>query len=122
MRFREPARAEDGFTVPELLVVMLIIGVLVAIAIPTFSGADATARSRACAANLRLLDGAVHQWASGSDQARSASQIDSMELAQTELQPLIHDFSVVTQCPGGGTISVAAGDFRCSVAAHNYDQ
>ncbi|MBT8199915.1 MAG: prepilin-type N-terminal cleavage/methylation domain-containing protein [Acidimicrobiia bacterium] len=44
---------EDGFTLIELMVVVLIIAILVAIAIPTFLGQRETAQDRAAQSNLR---------------------------------------------------------------------
>lgn len=53
---------EDGFTLVELMVVVLIIAILIAIAIPTFLGARERAQDRAAQSNLRnaLTSAKVH--------------------------------------------------------------
>jgi prepilin-type N-terminal cleavage/methylation domain-containing protein len=52
-------RNEKGFTLIELMVVVLIIGILVAIAVPVFVNTSNKSKTRACQANLRTLDGAI---------------------------------------------------------------
>ena len=49
--------AMGGFTLIELMIVILILAILVAIAIPVFLSARANAQKRTCQANLRTIDG-----------------------------------------------------------------
>lgn len=52
-------RSDKGFTLIELMVVILIIGILVAIAIPVFNTSRDSAYQRTCQANLRTIEGAA---------------------------------------------------------------
>src|SRR3954454_126321 len=59
-----PARwGRKGFTLVEIMIVVLIIGILLAIAVPNFIKARESSRTKACVANLKQIDSAKEQYA-----------------------------------------------------------
>lgn len=118
-------KKEEGFTLVELMVVVLIIGILVAIAIPVFNAAQDSAKKSACQNNLRVLDGAVQQWVA-SNPANVADNIDGIAAAKSAIQTYVKDWDKGIQCPSDATAAglyrVENGDFACPVKGdHNYD-
>ena len=62
MKFR-PNNKQTGFTLVEIMIVVLIIGILLAIAIPNFVAARESSRAKACVGNLKQIDSAKQQCA-----------------------------------------------------------
>ena len=61
MKIRNSRNA--GFTLVEIMIVVAIIGLLAAIAIPNFVRARTTSQQNACINNLRQIDGAIRDGA-----------------------------------------------------------
>src|SRR6187431_1313600 len=64
---------KSGFTLVEIMIVVAIIGLLAAIAIPNFIKARTTSQQNACINNLRHIDGAIQQWALENKKAAGAT-------------------------------------------------
>jgi len=100
-----------GFTLVEIMIVVAIIGLLAAIAIPNFVRARTTAQTNACINNLRQIDGAVQQYVLENRIAAGGSV--TLDNVKDYLKG-----SIIPICPGGGTYSVNAANVNpaCSLA------
>ena len=92
MKIRNPRTS--GFTLVEIMIVVAIIGLLAAIAIPNFVRARTTSQQNACINNLRQIDGAIQEWALENKKDTAST------VAETDVTPYLKN-SVV--CPSGGT-------------------
>ena len=103
---------KQGFTLVEIMIVVAIIGLLAAIAIPSFVKARNTSRQNACVNNLRQVDSGKEQWAMANNIANGAavSTPGVDEYIKGGTTPL---------CPGGGTYVYGAigSDPQCNIAS-----
>ncbi len=104
MKTNKPAR-KAGFTLVEIMIVVAIIGLLAAIAIPNFIKARATSQQNACINNLRQIDGAIDEWALETGQSNGASVASTMTVSA---YIKLNVNNSVPSCPGGGTYTTAS--------------
>jgi prepilin-type N-terminal cleavage/methylation domain-containing protein len=101
-------RKDEGFTLVELMVVVLIIGILVAIAIPVFNAAQASARKSTCQANQRTIAGAIQQYVAQGG-TNTEAQCDGLVTGANPL--MVTYIKAEPRCGsvGGSTYLVASG-------------
>jgi len=112
---------KKGFTLVEIMIVVAIIGLLAAIAIPSFMKARTTSQKNACINNLRQIESAKDQysieagrtngWSFGADDAVAFSNLVGVSAGYIKANPA---------CPASddtalkGTVARASHDYTCN--------
>ena len=105
-----------AFTLVEIMIVVLIIGILMAIAVPNFIQARTRSQISTCVSNLKQIEGAKEQWAMVNKKGATDTP------TSTELVGSVTDGFIKTypSCPTSGTYTIGNMSTRpvCTVAGH----
>jgi prepilin-type N-terminal cleavage/methylation domain-containing protein len=104
-------KARHGFTLVEIMIVVLIIGILLAIAVPNFVRARESSRAKSCQANLKQIDSAKEQY----------MMDNNTTTAPAAMANIVPDYIKATPvCPSGGayTIGDAVTAPTCGIGAN----
>jgi prepilin-type N-terminal cleavage/methylation domain-containing protein len=100
------AREEEGFTLVELMIVVLIMGILVGIVMLSLAFSRTKAEQSSCKANLRTLHSAILQYQVDHD---GEFPLELNDLVEEETKYVKETFDWM--CPAGDT-ETESGDYR----------
>lgn len=108
-------RSNKGFTLVEIMIVVAIIGILIAIAVPSFLRAREISRRNACQENQSKVDGAKQQWALENNEPGTATP------AWGDLVGNDSYIRKSPECPSSGTYTIGSlsVDPSCSLSVNN---
>lgn len=107
-------RRRSGFTLIEVMIIIMIIVILMEIAVPNFIMARTTSQRSSCMNNLKQIDAAKEEWAMD-NRAPAGAAVNMTDIAGV----YIRGAATGPVCPGGGSykLNPVGNEPECSLSA-----
>ncbi|MFQ3549509.1 MAG: prepilin-type N-terminal cleavage/methylation domain-containing protein [Armatimonadota bacterium] len=114
MQCKEILNSKKGFTLIEIMLVIMIISLLIAISIPSVMKARNNSQKKCCIKNLRQIQDAKYQM------AMEKNISENIEISMDDLVPYLKN---IPYCPAGGSYS--SGNLNdapdCNIEGHDLE-
>lgn len=98
--------SKKGFTLVELMIVIVIMGILVAVAIPVYGAVTKNAEKKTCISNMRDMKSTAATWQMQGNNGDQVKITDSSVITAEPQYTALFEGGALPKCPSDGTYAV----------------